>query len=273
MFERDKDSLRQNGILVETVPIDPGFNDTLGYRIDRDKFFLRDLHLDAQDRAILAEAATVWKDQQLAKLAEVAAEKIGDTDEDDETRGLSLGLTLDQESAAMLFNAIDDGKIVRFDYLTKGDVTPKSRLVEPWQVLLSGGHWYLVGYDHSRAEQRTFKLARFKSDVTVMPDSITHLKPEDFDVMSVVSYWRQTQDGDGLAIVQAVPRHAGTLRLQADVIEAGHDYDILTIRYANEEILARDIATVIDDVVNVEPLALREAVTRIVRETLKRHES
>ena len=39
MFERDKDELRNTGIKIDTVPIDPLFDDELGYQIDS-KIFL-----------------------------------------------------------------------------------------------------------------------------------------------------------------------------------------------------------------------------------------
>jgi proteasome accessory factor B len=279
MFERDKEALRKSGVLLESRPVDPGFNDALGYVIDSSKFFLPDLKLDTQDRVILAEASKVWKDAQLAKLAEDAASKIAviDGDQNHQTQSeafsVNLGLSLNQENAITIFEAIDHGIIVQFDYLTKGDLQPKARTVEPWQILLSGGHWYLVGFDHTRQEQRTFKLARFKSDVTVTDMAITHFKPADFDILRVVSFWRQSQDGTGLATVHAVHRHAGTLRLQADTIESADKYDVLTIRYANEEILARDIAAVIDQVASVEPQSLRQEVTRIIRDTKHGHQS
>jgi len=272
MFERDKETLRLNSIPIETVAIDPGFNDAVGYRIDRDKFLLPDLRLDAEDRVILAVAAKAWKDAQLATLAVKAAEKMGESD-DAAKSGISLGLTLSHEGASTLFSAIDDGFIVQFDYLTKGDFEAKTRTVEPWQVLLSGGHWYLVGYDHARQEQRTFKLARFKSEVAITSEPITNGKPDDFDIMGVVAYWRQSQDGDGLAVVHAQHNEAGTLRLQAETVEPGESHDVLAIRYTNEEILARDIAAVVDKVLSVEPQSLRAAVTRIVRGAGQRHAS
>lgn len=281
MFERDKKDIKKRGIEIETAHVDPGFNDEWGYRIDPDKFFLPDLELDGPDRVILSEAAKVWNDQQLAKLAEDAAGKIVDGDEDkfddgdaDEVRpmGLSLGLSLSQEEAVTLFNAIDQGMIVQFDYLTKGESAPKLRTVDPWQIVLSGGHWYLVGFDHTREEQRTFKLARFKSEVVITNKAITHFKPDDFNILSVVSFWRQTHDGDGLAKINVRQRCAGTLRLQADSIESVNEQDVLTIRYTNEEILARDIVTVLPDVYSIEPESLRDAVFRIVRETKNRHE-
>jgi len=292
MFERDKRALREIGILIETVAIDPGFSDVDGYVLDPERFFLTDLNLDGPERAILAEASRVWKDSRLAKIAADAAGRIFENDDQtNEQLGLSLGLPLNQESAIAIFGAVNDGKIVKFDYLTKGEAHPKTRTVEPWQVLLSGGHWYLVGFDHARQEQRTFKLARLKSDVTVTDQPITHFKPLDFDILQVVSYWRQNQDGAGLATVQVARGQAGTLRLQAETVETddgvdevensdvavtvkpADSWDVLTIRYANEELLARDIATVINHVGSVEPESLRQAVIRIVRATENRHQS
>jgi predicted DNA-binding transcriptional regulator YafY len=272
MFERDKDALRENGVHLETLPIDPGFNDSLGYRINPDKFFLPDLKLNAQERVLLADAAKVWTDAHLAKLAEDAADKMGDT-HPDAGLGFSLGLSLNHEGAAIIFAAIDDGLIVNFDYLTKGESKVQTRTVEPWQVLLSGGHWYLVGFDHARQEQRTFKLARFKSEVSVTKSPITQFKPDDFDIMRVVSYWRQTQDGDGLATLHVLHNQAGTLRLQAESVTSKESFDELTIRYANEELLALDIASVVDKVVRIEPASLRQEVTRIIAGTHKRHVS
>ena len=273
MFERDKVALRKSRIPLETVSVDPGFNDSDGYLIDRDKFLLPDLQLDGDDRAILAEAAKVWTDSQFAQLAERAAEKIGDSDEDDAGLGVSLGLALDQGSAATLFSAIEDGHVVQFEYLTKGDSDAKLRVVEPWQVLLSGGNWYLVGFDHSRQEQRTFKLARFKSSVTVTQDQITHPKPSDFDVMTVVGYWLQTQDGEGIATLSVEHKAAGNLRLLAQEISVGAKHDVLTIHYANEDLVARDIAAVVDAVLSIEPKTLREKVDRVIRDTMGRHSS
>ena len=135
MFERDKEALRAGGVLLETLSVDPGFNDALGYRIDPQKFFLPELNLDAQDRVVLAEAAKVWKDAQLAKLAEGAAAKIVNSDDAQageslsQAFGVTLALSLNQENAITVFEAIDDDKIVPFDYLTKGDLQAKTRTV------------------------------------------------------------------------------------------------------------------------------------------------
>ncbi len=35
------------------------------------------------------------------------------------------------------------------------------RHLDPWGLLLRGGFWYVVGHDHDRAEQRTFRVDRF----------------------------------------------------------------------------------------------------------------
>ncbi len=35
------------------------------------------------------------------------------------------------------------------------------RVLDPWGLLLRGGFWYVIGYDHDRRAQRTFRVDRF----------------------------------------------------------------------------------------------------------------
>jgi len=35
------------------------------------------------------------------------------------------------------------------------------RTLDPWGLLLRGGFWYVIGHDHTRGEQRTFRVDRF----------------------------------------------------------------------------------------------------------------
>jgi predicted DNA-binding transcriptional regulator YafY len=51
--------------------------------------------------------------------------------------------------------------------------------------LLRDGFWYLIGLDHSRGEQRTFRIDRIDGDVERLPD--THFeRPEGFDPRNAV---------------------------------------------------------------------------------------
>ena len=55
-FERDKASLREAGIPVETIRIDG--EDQAGYRIARDEYYLPDLGLEPEETAALSFALT-----------------------------------------------------------------------------------------------------------------------------------------------------------------------------------------------------------------------
>ena len=44
---------------------------------------------------------------------------------------------------------------IEFSY--RGD----DRKLDPWGLLLRGGFWYVIGHDHVRDEQRTFRVDRF----------------------------------------------------------------------------------------------------------------
>ena len=38
------------------------------------------------------------------------------------------------------------------------------RTLDPWGLLLRGGFWYVIGHDHARGGQRTFRVDRFDRD-------------------------------------------------------------------------------------------------------------
>src|SRR5262249_46079884 len=54
------------------------------------------------------------------------------------------------------------------------------RTVDPWGLLLRNGNWYLIGYDHARADRRTFRIDRRQGEVAALPGT-TFERPDDFD--------------------------------------------------------------------------------------------
>ncbi len=60
---------------------------------------------------------------------------------------------------------------------------PVARRLDPWGVFFLQDHWYVVGFDHLRGEQRTFKLARMHS---LKLSGVKHERPQDFDTGSAV---------------------------------------------------------------------------------------
>ena len=75
MFERDKAELRELGIPVETGGV-TGWDDEIGYRIQRSDYALPDLHLTPEEAAALGLAARLWSSAALAEPSASAMRKL-----------------------------------------------------------------------------------------------------------------------------------------------------------------------------------------------------
>jgi proteasome accessory factor B len=156
-FERDKDDLREMGVplAVQDVPgVLPAVD---GYRIPKDRYYLRDPGLSADELAALHLAASVVQidglsaHEGLLKLGGVVVEADG-------TMGVAVA-ALPAVHVGPLFGAIAAQTPVRFTY--RG--TP--RVVDAYRLDFQRGRWYLSGFDHTRDDERVYRLDRFESGV------------------------------------------------------------------------------------------------------------
>ncbi len=161
-FERDKDDLRAMGVPLEVGDV-PGVVPVVeGYRIPKDRYYLRDPGLTPDELAALRLAASVVQldglsaSEGLLKLGGLVGESDGGVD-------LAVG-RLPGSGVGPLFGAIAAQSPVRFGY--KGE----QRTVDPYRLDFQRGRWYLSGYDHARDGERVFRLDRFESAVEVLDD-------------------------------------------------------------------------------------------------------
>ena len=154
-FERDKASLREMGIPLEVVPLEPGNPETeLGYRVRPQRYELPDPGLSPEEVAALHLAATqvrldggdataaVWKLGGVPTGAQTVIERAG-------TASIPGG-----EHLEALFTAAAEHRSVTFTY------HGERRQVDPWRLEFRNGSWYLIGFDHDRSDRRTFRLDR-----------------------------------------------------------------------------------------------------------------
>lgn len=153
-FERDKRLLREEGIIIEAVPIDGDAQ--MGYRIDPKTFFLPDLHLTTEEQAALHVA--------------VAGVHLADDSGGDALRKLGIVDLGDVQPVAAIdsapgldriYQAIATDAEVRFRY------RDEDRAVVPIRLQFSGGHWYLLGYAKERQAGRNFRVDRIDGEITV----------------------------------------------------------------------------------------------------------
>ena len=155
-FERDKAALRELGIPIDTEILAGGpYAGQTRYRIDRRKYELADLALDADEMHALQVAVAAVRTG--SGSGQSAIWKLGGA-LDDEHPPVSASVP-DRPELPVLRVAVASRSTIEFGY--RGD----RRRLDPWGLLLRGGFWYVVGHDHDRQEQRTFRVDRFDGGV------------------------------------------------------------------------------------------------------------
>ncbi|WAC65941.1 WYL domain-containing protein [Agrococcus sp. SL85] len=282
MFERDKDALRELGIVIDvTAPAGDDSNHDARYRVlDGTLGSPAELQFDAEERDLLDLALRVWHEGGLTDEAQRAALKLR---ADPEFRGgLPLermpGRTADHAPTAALVQArqrpreapfaalkraADRGREVVFDYLKPGERTPRTRTVQPWATVLFRGRWMLVGHDLGAEDARTFLMQRIVSPVRDRAARTPFAVPADA-ASTALAKLEEIWAGATVAL-RAVPGSDADIRLRhrpGTIEEDG----LLVIHHADRHVVADELAGFGADVHVVRP----EAMQALVRSRLER---
>ena len=154
-FERDKDDLRSMGMPLRIEPV-PGVDPPVdGYRLDRDEYAGTELAFEADELAALHLATSLVRldgdDTALVKLGAAGGNAPAD----------SVGRVPFNDTLATMIGAAVDRRALTFTY---NDV---ERIVEPWKLSFTRGHWYLSGFDRLRKDQRLYRVDRIEGDVSL----------------------------------------------------------------------------------------------------------
>ncbi|MFV2018284.1 helix-turn-helix transcriptional regulator [Micromonospora sp. LOL_023] len=272
-FERDKAELRELGVPLETGTAS-AFDSEPGYRIARRDYALPDIPLEPQEAAAVGIAARLWQHAGLAAAASSGLAKLRAAGVDVDphaTLGVEPVVTVDPAFAA-LTAAARDRRPVSFDYRVPSGDAPTHRRVQPWGVACWRGRWYVVGHDRDRQATRCFRLSRVVGPVRVTGRPGDYTPPADVDLLSHVARWSGPVERTGLATVLARPGRAAGLRRSAETCATGPDGDRLTLRYAEAEGLAGQLAGYGADVRVLDPPEVRELVIQRLKEIVAAHE-
>ena len=158
-FERDKDDLRTLGIplAVERVPgTDPPVD---GYRIPPEEYYLTDPGLEPDELAALHLASLAVRLEGLDDAE--AFWKLGGGATPDGAPTAPITEVPSDPALVPLFTAISGRQRVRFRY------RDADRELDPWRLDFQRGRWYLTAFDHSRGEERNFRLDRIEGAVLI----------------------------------------------------------------------------------------------------------
>ena len=226
-FERDKELLRQLGLPLSTEPTGPAGSDEVGYRIPRERYELPDPGLDDNELAALRLAASAVHLEGGGDAITRALRKLGGAvgNEDDSAAQGRLAAIPGGESAATAYAAVGERRRLRFAY--RG----QERLVDPWSLSFRRGHWYLAGFDHTREEERLFRLDRVDGELRPEGDAGAFERPAGFAAAPPPA-WRLGDDEEVLAELLSDADHARFVRdaLAGDATEEERDAGAVLFR-------------------------------------------
>jgi proteasome accessory factor B len=233
MFERDKDDLRELGLVIDTVE---SLDGEYGYLARSDRNRLPDIALDPEEAAALGLVAKVWQQARLAEAASGALQKLraAGVPYEDPSGVLEPRIPAPEPAFEPLMLATRERRAVGFDYRKASAARPEPRAVEPWALECWRGHWYLAGHDRDRGAVRVFRLSRITGRVRTARGAFTAPVPDHVDVRETVARWA----GEGVTSVTArirLRRDSGyPLRARAvTTTPVDADWDELEIPYGH----------------------------------------
>lgn len=163
---RDIEAINMAGIPVRSISgVGGGFEIMPEYKIDKKVFSTADLSAILMGLSSLSNM--VRGDELVNALAKVKsfipAEKAKDIEIKTNQICIDLGPWIGNRNIRpyleIIKTAIQDYKLLSFAYTAhRGNKTV--RIVEPYQLVLKGSHWYFQGYCHIRNDYRLFRLSR-----------------------------------------------------------------------------------------------------------------
>ncbi|NYI03995.1 helix-turn-helix transcriptional regulator [Allostreptomyces psammosilenae] len=271
MFERDKDELREMGLVIETA--ESPEDGEIGYRALRDVNALPEIDFDPEETAAIQLARRVWQHARMSQAATGAMHKLRaagvDAEPEPETplSTLEARIPVREEAFEPLLIAARDQRPVTFDYRRADSPVAEQRTVEPWALEFCRGRWYLAGYDRQREAPRVFRLSRITGKVKLRQGAFTAEVSDRLDVRAQVERFA----GEGATSTARIRLRRGAahpLRARAlSVTPAGgpaaDEWEEVSLPHGRG--LGAWLAEFGPDVVVLEPAELREDVISRLR--------
>ena len=164
--------------------------------------------------------------------------------------------------------AVTEQRRVHLSYRGRADASPRLRDVDPWELLLQRGTWYLHAHDHEAGGLRTFRLDRVE-EVTVTDELVSVPRPD--GGLPTPAY--QPGPDDVTVTMTVHPRGHWVLDLLDDA-EVDHGDDGVTTVTVSTDAPRWVVALVLaarGDVVVESPAAVRQAVVDAAHAGLEAH--
>jgi proteasome accessory factor B len=266
-FERDKDSLREVGIIIELdIPKHEDENNQVSrYRIKRESFsWPESVKLTAKQLALLNLAAEAWAGGSLSTEASRAITKLralGVVGQSSDIIGISPRIHTFEPSYKDLDYAVAEQLVVQFDYRNPNSGEIETRTLQPWLMRKFHDSWLVLGFDVVRNEARNFMLRRIVSKVVFVKEGKENLKfeaPDQSDVEKSVQELNEHARNQ-VAVIKVRPNSEAWFRYELDLSETEPE-GLLSLNYHDIFVLAEQLREYADQIEVQEPKELLELV-------------
>ncbi|MDQ4064959.1 MAG: WYL domain-containing protein [Actinomycetota bacterium] len=170
-----------------------------------------------------------------------------------------------------LNRALEERRRIRMHYFSASRAELTQREVDPWGLYAALGRWYLIGFDHSRSEERMFRVDRIKS--ISLTDERSEIPP-DVDLESYRAAFRPGRD-TRVASFEISPRAArwfGEYYPLRSTTTRDDAWVRVEIEYSSAVWLARLIVSLGPDVRAIQPGEAADAARALARDILELYE-
>ena len=266
-FERDKASLREIGIRIESeIPKHEDENNQVTtYRIKRESFsWPTSVKLTPRQLALLNLAAEAWAGGSLSTDASRGITKLralGVVGQSSDIIGISPKIDTFEPSFKDIDFAISESQVISFDYRNPKTGDIQTRTLQPWLMRQIAGAWLVLGFDEARQEARNFMLRRIVSKVELVTEGreVRTFEMPDQSVIDAAVRGLDEHAKSQIAVLKVTQGSEAWFRYELDLVPNKKD-NKLQLNYHDLYVLAEQLREYADQIEVVEPKELATLV-------------
>ena len=266
-FERDKASLREIGIRIESeIPKHEDENNQVTtYRIKRESFsWPTSVKLTPRQLALLNLAAEAWAGGSLSTDASRGITKLralGVVGQSSDIIGISPKIHTFEPSFKDIDFAISESQVISFDYRNPKTGDIQTRTLQPWLMRQIAGAWLVLGFDEARQEARNFMLRRIVSKVELVTEGreVRTFEMPDQSVIDAAVRDLDEHAKSQVAVLKVTQGSEAWFRYELDLVPNKKD-NKLQLNYHDLYVLAEQLREYADQIEVVEPQELATLV-------------
>lgn len=213
---------------------------------------------------LLADASGRGRGEELLALAGRLDRELASVPAEPMTAGFALdgGDPHGDGLLALLRNGARERWRCRLAYLKPGETEPEPRLVDPYALVFSRGHWYVIGHSLEARAVRVFRLDRM---LEAEPTAETFEVPDGFDAADYVEEGAVFRAGEEVEAVVRYSRRIARWIAERETVEEQSDGSVIVRRrVADPRWIVRHVLSYGPEAEILEPVAMRD----LARETV-----